>query len=113
MRRFFCYVRRGSPNYFMYQSELSRSQFVTLKRGRNQVLTLCFYRKWMLCSPVRTFIELRELLATHEEVRQKIGNMEKKYDHHFKVVFEAVRALISQPEKKKGKIGFKREWAGG
>jgi hypothetical protein len=58
---------------------------------------------------MRTFIELRELLATHEEVRQKIGNMEKKYDHHFKVVFEAVRALISQPEKKKGKIGFKRE----
>jgi hypothetical protein len=62
---------------------------------------------------MRTFIELRELLATHEEVSQKIGNMEKKYDHHFKVVFEAVRALISQPEKKKGKIGFKREWAGG
>jgi hypothetical protein len=58
---------------------------------------------------MRTFIELRELLATHEEVSQKIGNMEKKYDHHFKVVFEAVRALISQPEKKKGKIGFKRE----
>jgi hypothetical protein len=55
---------------------------------------------------MRTFTRLREILATHEELRQKIEQMEKKYDGQFKVVFEAIRALMAPPTKPKRKIGF-------
>ena len=32
--------------------------------------------------------------------------MEKKYDEQFKIVFEAIRQLMTPPETKKKKIGF-------
>ena len=32
--------------------------------------------------------------------------MEKKYDAQFKVVFDAIRQLMTPPEPKKRKIGF-------
>jgi phage regulator Rha-like protein len=55
---------------------------------------------------MRTFTRLREILATHEELRRKIEQMEKKYDGQFQVVFEAIRQLMTPPETKKRKIGF-------
>jgi phage regulator Rha-like protein len=60
---------------------------------------------------VRTFIRLREILATHKDLAQKLEEMEKKYDQQFKVVFEAIRQLITAPDsaqdKPKHQIGFK------
>jgi hypothetical protein len=35
--------------------------------------------------------------------------MEKKYDAQFKVVFDAIRQLMTPPEKHKREIGFLRE----
>ncbi len=32
--------------------------------------------------------------------------MEKRYDEQFKVVFDAIRALMTPPEKPQKKIGF-------
>jgi len=58
---------------------------------------------------MRTFTKIREMLATHKELRQKIEEIEKKYDHQLKVVFDAIRQLMSPPEAKKRKVGFKRE----
>ncbi len=55
---------------------------------------------------MRTFSRLREILGTHEELRQKLEDMEKKYDSQFKVVFDALRALMAPPVKTKRKIGF-------
>ena len=40
---------------------------------------------------------------------RKIKFMEKKYNEQFSVVFEAIYKLMETPEKKKRKIGFKRE----
>ncbi|HBR20958.1 MAG TPA: hypothetical protein DD713_00065 [Nitrospiraceae bacterium] len=37
---------------------------------------------------------------------RKIEEMEKKYDSQFKVVFDAIRQLMTPPETKKRKIGF-------
>jgi hypothetical protein len=59
---------------------------------------------------MRTFTKLREMLITHKELRQKIEAMEKKYDYQFKVVFDAIKQLISPQETKKGKIGFRRKY---
>ena len=55
---------------------------------------------------VRTFARLRETLATHAELAQKLSEMKKKYDTQFKVVFEAIRQLMTPPVSPKRKIGF-------
>lgn len=54
---------------------------------------------------MRTFTKLRELLATHADLRRKLEEMEKKYDYQFKVVFDAIKSLIAGPPPVK-KIGF-------
>ncbi|MCL4233763.1 MAG: ORF6N domain-containing protein, partial [Deltaproteobacteria bacterium] len=46
---------------------------------------------------VRAFVRLRMLMASHAELARKIANMEKKYDAQFKVVFDAVRRLMTPP----------------
>ena len=55
---------------------------------------------------VETFIKLREMLLNHKELKQKIDEMEKKYDYQFKIVFDAIKRLLEPPEKPKGRIGF-------
>ena len=59
---------------------------------------------------IRTFIKLRELLITNELIRQKMEELERKYEKHdkqFKAVFEALRELLEPPKAPKKKpIGF-------
>ena len=56
---------------------------------------------------VRTFVRLRQILATHTELARKLAVLEKKYDTQFQVVFDAIRELMTPPEpKKKRPIGF-------
>ncbi len=47
------------------------------------------------------------MLITHKDLKRKIEEMEKKYDAQFKIVFDAIRKLISPPQKPKKSIGFK------
>jgi len=46
---------------------------------------------------VRAFVRLRDLLATDKDLARKLEELEKKYDGHFKVVFEAIRKLMEKP----------------
>ncbi len=46
---------------------------------------------------IDAFVRLRELLATHKELAQKLEELEKKYDAQFKVVFDAIRELMEKP----------------
>jgi len=56
-----------------------------------------------------TFTRLREIILSHKDLQREIENMEKKYDHQFKVVFEAIKQLLTPPEvKPKKQIGFYR-----
>ena len=55
---------------------------------------------------VRAFVRLRQILLSHADLARKLDALEKKYDDNFKVVFEAIRALMAPPEKPKKKIGF-------
>ena len=59
---------------------------------------------------MRAFIKLREMVATNELIRQKIEELERKYEKHdkqFKVVFQALRDLLEPPKiSKKKPIGF-------
>lgn len=55
---------------------------------------------------MRAFTKLRQMLSTHEDLKKKIEDMEEKYDHQFKIVFDAIKQLIDIEEKPKKKIGF-------
>lgn len=59
---------------------------------------------------VRAFVKLREMISTHKDLAKKLESLEKKYDSQFKMVFDAIRKLMTPPEsKKKRAIGFGRE----
>ena len=59
---------------------------------------------------VRAFVKLREIISTHKDLAAKLENLEKKYDSQFKMVFDAIRQLMTPPEsKKKRPIGIGRE----
>ena len=119
------------PKDFMFRLnkeealELSRSQIVTLKRGQNiKYLPHVFTENGvaMLSSVLnsemaiqvniqimRTFTKIREMLSSHKDLKHKIEEMEKKYDSQFKIVFNAIKELMTPPEKQVRKIGFKIE----
>ncbi len=50
--------------------------------------------------------QLRRILADHKDLERKPVALEKKYDEEFKVVFDAIRELMTPPEKPTRKIGF-------
>ena len=59
---------------------------------------------------MRAFVRLRQMLASNAELAHKLDALEKKYDHQFKVVFDAIKQLMIPPDtKKKSKIGFRRD----
>ena len=55
---------------------------------------------------VRAFVRLRQMLASNAEMARKLEELEKKYDRQFKVVFDAIRQLMTPPETKRKLIGF-------
>ena len=55
---------------------------------------------------MRAFVRLRQRLATNTRLARKLGELEKKYDAQFKVVFDAIGQLMASPDPKKRKIGF-------
>jgi ORF6N domain len=125
-------VRRNGdrfPEDFMFRLTAQefaslRSQFGSLKTGRGQ------HRKYapyvfteqvvaMLSSVLRSeravhvnieimraFVRLREVLSTHKDLARKLAALENKYDRQFKVVFDAIRRLMAEPEPKHRGIGF-------
>jgi len=62
---------------------------------------------------VRTFVKLREMLATHKELAHKLAELERRVGSHDEAICSllvAIRQLMAPPpEPKKGKIGFARE----
>ena len=44
---------------------------------------------------MRTFVRLRRILASHADLAERIESLEEKYDEQFRVVFDAIRQLMS------------------
>lgn len=57
---------------------------------------------------MRTFVKLREIIASHAELAKKLDALEKKYDKQFSVVFQAIRQLMTPVESGTRQIGFKK-----
>src|SRR3990172_2900054 len=56
---------------------------------------------------MRTFVRLRQMLASHEDLARKLAALEQRYDQQFKVVFDAIRQLMTPTEASTiRKIGF-------
>ena len=115
------------PDDFMFQltkEELLnlRSQIVTSSWGGRRYLPYVFTEQGvaMLSSVLksdeaiyvnieimRIFVRLRQLTDSHKELRQKLHEIEKKYDKRFKIVFEAIQQLmLPTVTTKKRSIGF-------
>jgi len=126
-------VKRNASRFppdFMFQLTMEeatalRSQFATLKTGRGQ------HRKYrpyafteqgvaMLSSVLhseraiqvniaimRAFVQLREMIGSNKGLARRLNELEQKYDSQFRVVFEAIRELMAEPEPKVKRIGFK------
>lgn len=61
---------------------------------------------------VRAFVKLRQILSTHKELAHKLIELERRIEDHdeeIHTIFEAIRQLMNPPEKKRPRIGFKRE----
>jgi hypothetical protein len=117
------------PLDFMFQLDKDefdslRSQIVTSKRGGQRYLPYVFTEHGILMLSsvlnsekavqvniqiMRTFTRLRRMLSTHEELKIKIESMEKKYDAQFRVVFDAIKEIITDELKPERKIGFERK----
>lgn len=118
------------PADFMFQltrdeaesARRSRSQFATMKRGQNiKYLPYAFTEHGAIMAAnilnseravqtsvavVRAFVRLRQMIASNTELARKLAELEKKYDAQFKVVFDAIRQLMSPPDLKRKQIGF-------
>ena len=111
------------PKDFMFQltnEELEdlRSQFATAKLSKARTNPYAFTEHGALMSAhvlnspkavevsvqvTRAFVRLRQILASHEEIRRKIDEHDKKIS----VLFDAVRQLMAPPPvPTKRKIGF-------
>lgn len=56
---------------------------------------------------MRTFVRLRQMLASNAELPRKLASLKKEYDLQFKAVFDAIRELMTPLEpKKKRAIGY-------
>lgn len=114
------------PGDFMFrlskdEFEILRSQTVTSKWGGRRYPPRAFTEQGVaMLSTVlkseravqvniqimRTFVRLRQILASNKDLARKLAALERKYDKRFKVVFDALRELMTPPEKERKPVGF-------
>ncbi len=127
-------VRRNPDRFprddFMFhlsaeEYESLRSQNATLKTGRGQhrkYLPYAFTEHGAIMAAsvlnsqravemsvfvIRSFVRLRQLLASNETLTRKVAALERKYDAQFKIVFDAIRELMKvEAPPKKRPIGY-------
>lgn len=58
---------------------------------------------------IKTFVKLRRILTEHVELSRKLNALERRYDSQFKMVFDAIRELMTPPAKAPRRIGFRNE----
>ena len=56
---------------------------------------------------MRTFVRLREMLASNAELNRRLDDLEQNYNAKFKVVFDAIRTLLATPGRQTRRIGFR------
>jgi len=102
----------------------SRPQFVTLKPGGRRYFPYAFTEHGILMLSsvlssdravavniqiMRTFTKLRRMFVGYRELKEKIEQIEAKYDGQFREVFDAINKLMEPPaeEERRIDVGFK------
>ena len=88
-------LRRAAPYAFTEQGVAMLSSVLRSKRAVLVNVEI-----------MRAFVRLRQMLAAHADLARKLAALEKRYDAQFKVVFDAIRELMTPPTEKKRPIGF-------
>ena len=89
-------LRRAYPYAFTEQGVATLSSVLRSKRAIQVNITI-----------MRAFVRLREMISSNKVLARRLTDLEKKYDGQFRVVFEAIRKLMEEPEPKSRRIGFK------
>ena len=56
---------------------------------------------------MRAFVHMRALIEENKELKNKLDEMESKYDKQFQVVFDAIRQLVEKKDEPRTPVGFK------
>jgi hypothetical protein len=87
--------RRARPYMFTEQGIAMLSSVLRSKRAVEVNIAI-----------MRTFVKLREILATNASLRRKIESMERKYNEQFQAVFSVLAEMTMKTEKPKRQIGY-------
>ena len=123
-------VRRNAERFppdFMFQ--LAREEFAALRsqsvissgRGGRRYPPYAFTEQGVamlssvLNSPraihvnieiMRAFVRLRRMLASNADLARRLDELEQRYDEHLRVVFDAIRQLMTPPDPPRRRLGF-------
>ena len=123
-------VRRNAERFppdFMFQ--LTREEFAALRsqsvissgRGGRRYPPYAFTEQGVamlssvLNSPrairvnieiMRAFVRLRRMLASNADLAHRLDELEQRYDEHFRVVFDAIRQLMTPPDPPRRRLRF-------
>lgn len=56
---------------------------------------------------MRAFVRLRQMLASNTELSRRLDELENNYDIKFKIVFDAIRQLMTPVPATRKQIGFR------
>ncbi len=56
-------------------------------------------------SIIKTFVRMREMLATHKDLARKV----EKHDKEIAVLYDSLQKLLAPPKASKRKIGYLRQ----
>ena len=91
-------MRRARPYAFTEQGVAMLSSVLHSKRAVRVNIEI-----------MRAFVRLREILSTHKELARKLAELEGRMaenDEQILAIFEAIRQLMTPPERERKKIGF-------
>ena len=91
-------LRRANPYAFTEQGIAMLSAVLKSKRAIHVNIEI-----------MRAFVRLRQFIASHKDLAQKLSELEKKYDSQFKIVFDAIRQIMLPKPSSKQKIGFRQK----
>ena len=89
-------IRRAPPYAFTEQGVAMLSSVLRSKRAVQVNIEI-----------MRAFVRLRQILSSHKDLARKLKELERKYDAQFKVVFDAIRQLMTPLPPKPRRIGFR------
>lgn len=94
-------ARRGRPYAFTEHGVAMLSSVLRSKRAIEVNIAI-----------MRTFVKLREMLESNEELNRKFAAVIRKlaeHDKYFEVIFNELEKLKAQPVPQRRQIGFKTE----